>query len=277
MKLGLFEIAVAAFQILFVRGGYYTQDDELPDGGVTKYLKRETKVSCLLKCDRDKNCDNIMFKLENKEVRNGECWFVKNNATDTAEDIQKLKKDIAIEGYKKTLPTKASCKFGYRVITNTSKEMCKCKGEWILLKNYVCFGARANEFGTFKIQHDAVIIAIKLVHVSGKGVKCSEETRFTKWGCDIYYPFNVENVAVVVTDDQDNVLYPSMKYHVNHGFFNVSGYNANSPYLIYNATSHTVHKGQEMRLHYGEALLSSYSSNNSGESCADIYAKLCDE
>ncbi|XP_057316547.1 uncharacterized protein LOC130657575 [Hydractinia symbiolongicarpus] len=276
MKLGLFEIAVAAFQILFVRCGYYTQDDELPDGGVTKYLKRETKISCLLKCERDEDCDNIMFKLQNKEMMNGECWFVKKNATDTAEEIQKLKKDKAIEGYK-ALPTKAFCNFGDRVMTNTSKGMCKCKGDWILLKRNVCFGARANEYGTFKVQHDAVMTDIKLVHVGGPGVSCEETQPSTKWGCDHVSYFNVENVAAVITDDQNNLLYPSIENYAGHGFFTVPGYNANSPYLIFNATSHTVHKGQELRLHYGETLFGLYLANNSGESCADIYAKLCDE
>ncbi|XP_057316191.1 uncharacterized protein LOC130657234 [Hydractinia symbiolongicarpus] len=258
MKLGLFEIAVAAFQILFVRCGYYTQDDELPDGGVTKYLKRETKISCVLKCERDEDCDNIMFKLQNKEMMNGECWFVKKNPTDTAEDIQELKKDKAIEGYK-TLPTKA--------LTDTTK------GDWFLMKRNVCFGARANEFGKFTIQNDAVMTAIKLVHVGGPGLMCEVNTPPTKWGCDYVHPYVVENVAAVITDDQNNLLYPSMDDYADSGFFTVPGYNANSPYLIFNATNHTVYKGQELRLHYGEAWNEGYLSSNSGKSCADIYAK----
>ncbi|XP_057316310.1 uncharacterized protein LOC130657348 [Hydractinia symbiolongicarpus] len=150
-------------------------------------------------------------------------------------------------------------------------------GEWILLKCNVCFGARANEYGTFKIQHDAVMTDIKLVHVGGPGLRCAENTPPTKWGCDHSPPFNEGNVASVLTDDQNNLLYPSMKYHKKLGFFTVPGYNANSPYLIFNATSHTVYKGQELRLHYGETRFGGYLSNNSGESCADVYAKLCDE
>lgn len=96
------KIAVFAFQVLFVMGGYYTLDDELPDEtSITKYLKRETEVSCLLQCERDKQCDRIMFKVQNKQMRNGECWFVKQNTTDKGGEMQTLKKDRSIKSYKK--------------------------------------------------------------------------------------------------------------------------------------------------------------------------------
>ncbi|XP_057316838.1 uncharacterized protein LOC130657862 [Hydractinia symbiolongicarpus] len=150
-------------------------------------------------------------------------------------------------------------------------------GDWILLKHNVCFGAHENEFGTIKLQHDAVMTNIKLVHVGGPGLTCVRGTPLTKWGCDYGGVFVTENVAAVITDDQNNLLYPSTEYYLSNGFFNVPGYNAKSPYLIFHAASHTVHKGQELRLHYGDTLFDGYLSNNSGESCADVYAKFYDE
>ncbi|XP_057316188.1 uncharacterized protein LOC130657230 [Hydractinia symbiolongicarpus] len=160
---------------------------------------------------------------------------------------------------------------------DTKGYKCECKGDWVLLKRNLCFGARANEFGTFEIQHDAVISAMKLVYVGGGGVTCFDGARLTNWGCEYEpYPFVRENVAAVITDDQDNILYPSKVYDKTLGFFFVPGYNADSPFLIFNATNHTVHQGQKLRLHYGEALLSPYHFNNLGQSCVDIYAELCD-
>lgn len=68
-----------------------------------------------------------------------------------------------------------------------------------------------------------------------------------------------------------------MTYYKDFGLFYTPGYNAYSPYLIFNATNQTVHKGQEFRLHYGESLLGYDLYDNSGKSCADVYTKLCDE
>lgn len=94
-------IAVAAVQILFVRGGLYSLEDQLPVGGITKYLKAINEVSCLLQCERDKDCDSVMFKLQNDQTRNGECWFVRTDATDKGAELQRLKEEKSIKNYKK--------------------------------------------------------------------------------------------------------------------------------------------------------------------------------
>ncbi|XP_057309791.1 uncharacterized protein LOC130647822 [Hydractinia symbiolongicarpus] len=271
------KIAVFTLQILFVWGGYYTLDDELPDGGVTKYFKNCTEVSCLLQCEREKQCDRIMFKLHNKQMRNGECWFVKNT-TDKGEEMQTLKKDKSIKSYQKTTPecpSKAKCYYGNCAITNDLKGYnCECQDDWILLKSNVCFGARANQYGTFNIQYDAYMTGIKLVHVGGNGVTCLENVALTKWGCDSINQYSNKYVSVVITNYQNNVLYPYMG-HLGEGFYSVPGYNANSPYLIFGGRNYTVYRNKELRIHYGETLMG-YHQKNNGTSCADIYAKLCD-
>ncbi|XP_057299898.1 uncharacterized protein LOC130630426 [Hydractinia symbiolongicarpus] len=252
------KLLVVAFLITLVVGDLYTPDDELPKGGITKYLKGETEVSCLLQCERDQQCDNAMFKSKNKQMRRGDCWFVKMNATDQGEEMQMLKTDEAITSYKKVLP--------------------KCpQDEWTLLKRNVCFGARPKEYGEFKVQYDAVIKSIKLVHVGGIGVKCVDYRPATKWGCRVNEipPFGEENIAVVITDKQNKLLYPDTAYHKGAGFFFLPGYNSTSAYLILPGPSEIIHKGQELRLHFSEDLYELDASDNSGESCADIYAKLC--
>ncbi|XP_057303158.1 uncharacterized protein LOC130640656 [Hydractinia symbiolongicarpus] len=270
-----FLLGLAAIQITFVGTALYTPDEEIPDGSITKYFKGKTEISCLLQCERDEQCDRVIFKLQNKQMRNGECWFVETNTG----SIQKLKKDKSIKSYKKIMPeypAQPVCHFGDLVITNTSIEYkCQCKREWTLLKRNVCFGTHPNEFGTFEIQNNAVMTDIKLVYVGRGGVTCIANTPLTKWGCDHNQQFVIGNIGVIITDNQNTILYPSMEYHIWSGFFSVPGYNANSPYLIFNAKNHTVKKGEELRLHYAETLFG-YHENNNGTSCADIYAKLCD-
>lgn len=277
--LKFFILGLAAIQITFVGSALYTPDDELPDGSVTKYFKGKTKISCMLLCEGDKQCDRVIFKLQNKQMGNGECWFVETSTGSMEEEIQTLKKDESIKSYKKIMPkypAQPICHFGKRVVTNTSiGYKCQCKREWTLLKRDVCFGTHANEFGTFEIQHNAVMTEIKLVHVGGGGVTCAENSPLTKWGCDHNQQFVIGNIGVIITDNQNNILYPSMEYHIWSGFFSVPGYNANSPYLIFGAKNHTVEEGEELRLHYAETLFG-YAENNNGTSCADIYAKLCD-
>ncbi|XP_057316016.1 uncharacterized protein LOC130657067 [Hydractinia symbiolongicarpus] len=170
------------------------------------------------------------------------------------------------------------CRYGRCVDTCDSKGYrCHSKGEWIVLQRNVCFGAKAGEFGTFEIPHNGIMTGIKLVHVGGIGVTCGA-IALTKWGCDFGSPpFTVENIGVVITDDQNKKLYPSMEYDKGNGFSFIPGYGANSPYVVFNAPNHAVHKRQEIRLHYGEALFGTNLDNNSGRSCADIYAKLSDE
>lgn len=132
-------------------------------------------------------------------------------------------------------------------------------------------------FASFTVPNDAVITDMKLVHVGGPGFTCYDGATPTKWGCDGIKHYVVQNTGVVITDDQDNTLYPSMAHHVNYGYFTIPGYNANSPFLVFSETSHTVYKGQELRLHYGEVVYHGNLGNNGGESCADIYAIMCDK
>lgn len=150
-------------------------------------------------------------------------------------------------------------------------------GEWISLKQGVCFGTKANQFGTFKIPNQGVLAGVKMQHVGGSGVTCGPVNR-TFWGCDFATDYDSkDNVAVAITDDQNNILYPNWKFHIKHGYYNMSGYNAYSPTVIFNSTNHTVYKEQELRLHYAETLFSANPSGNMGESCADVFAVLCDE
>lgn len=101
MALNVLKITVAAFQINLVRAGWYISDDKLPDGGVTKYLKQITEVSCLLQCERDEECDNAIFRLRSKENRLGDCGFVKKDVPDKDGEMQTLQQNEPMSGYKR--------------------------------------------------------------------------------------------------------------------------------------------------------------------------------
>ncbi|XP_057316217.1 uncharacterized protein LOC130657256 [Hydractinia symbiolongicarpus] len=275
MALKLFIASIATLQIIYVKGGHYTSHEDLSDGVITKYLKGKTKVSCVLQCERDEQCDEAMFRLNDKQRRSGECWFVKKISNNGKVDTGKFKQDKSIKSFKK-LPIcgKTPCYFGRCVQTDDSKQYkCESDDKWVLLKRNVCFGARVNQSGRFHVNYDGIVTGIKLQHVGGSGVTCSMLLTPTKWGCNATGVYPLEYIGVLITDIQENILYPSPKYHIGNGLFHIPGYNANSPYLIFNATNHTVNKGQELRLHYSEGIFGG-AHDNSGESCADIFAIL---
>lgn len=136
----------------------------------------------------------------------------------------------------------------------------------------LCIGAKPNEYGIFQLPRDGVITSLKLQNVNGTGVTCLPSAPLTKWGCDSIDYYNKDNIGVVVTDSQNKILYPSMKRHVNNGFFSIPGYNAYSLYVVFNSTNYTAYEGQELRLHYGETLFPVVSSDNSDYICVDIFA-----
>ncbi|XP_057293864.1 uncharacterized protein LOC130622416 [Hydractinia symbiolongicarpus] len=261
-----------------VKAGIYVQGDELPNGNITKYLKGKTEVSCLLECERSEQCDTILFKQKNKQTRSGYCWFVKKKNTT---DVKKKMDNSSAKIFKKLPSTCAAgppCKYKQCVDIYASKGYrCKYKDDWILLQQNVCFGARANEFGTFTIQHEAVMTGMKLVHVGGVGLQCVDTTP-TKWGCNstFHLGYKMENVMTLVTDVENKIIYPNIKYHIEKYGYLLPGYNANSPYLIFNSRNYTLHQGQELRIQYGETLYITPLYNNKGVSCADIYAKFAD-
>lgn len=118
---------------------------------------------------------------------------------------------------------------------------------------------------------------MKLSHVGGIGVNCIGNSQLTNWGCSGVAYDAAENIGIVITDDRENVLYPSMMYFVAHGYFFIPGYHANSPNLVFNKTQHAIHKGQELRLYYSELLYNGTLHNNQGASCADIYVMMRDK
>jgi len=138
---------------------------------------------------------------------------------------------------------------------------------WRLQKSNVCFGAKNNQFGTFRIRQTGTLNSIKLVHKNGYvACWCGWGMEKTKFGCN-------ERLSTVITNQRNQVAFPSnLRYD---GFYKLPPYTGRSKELVLdNPTSHNyfVRNGQEMRIWYGEDLKDHWDHDNCGTSCVDVYA-----
>ncbi|XP_057310195.1 uncharacterized protein LOC130648173 [Hydractinia symbiolongicarpus] len=233
-------------------------------------------VTCLLLCENEKLCDRAMFKK--RLDQHGDCWLIQENTTDAGEEMQRLREDESIESFK-TLLRKMDpvAKVENQCIAIECKDStfsCECTEEkWKLLKRNVCFEMSPQKFGTFKMLGDGHLQGVKLKYVNGTGILCSMEWEDTKWSCGGMKYARPDHIGVVVKDGQDKVIYPSSKYHIANHSYKVPGYNAYSPYLVFNASSHIINWGEILTLHFSETLTSAYENYNDVESntCVDVF------
>jgi len=149
-------------------------------------------------------------------------------------------------------------------------QACPDPDGWKLQQSNVCFGARDNQFGAFTMKQSGTLVGIKLVHKSGFVACKSGAARKSNWGC------GGGPVSIAVTDDEDAMIFPDKAGR--GGWITVLGYNSKSKDLVLNkpAKPFSVDAGTEMKLWYGEDFTDSTEGDNSGRSCADVYAVVED-
>ncbi|XP_029201480.2 uncharacterized protein LOC114965923 [Acropora millepora] len=133
----------------------------------------------------------------------------------------------------------------------------------------VCFGARDNQFGRFRVEVGGSIQAVKLVHVSGAVNCCFLRNASSKWGCDL--PNVRQAISVLLTDTSDTILLPmSQRFS-----YTIPGYDAQSSEIVLSGFPNPLHLSpdKELRLWYGEDLLDRSEQDNNGISCTDVFAK----
>jgi len=83
-----------------------------------------------------------------------------------------------------------------------------------LNRHEVCFQGNGNRYGHFVNYVRAGLVAgIKLEYLSGE-IRCVGLVEYnSRWGCANYAPFAKMPLDVIVTDNNDQVLYPSKRYH----------------------------------------------------------------
>lgn len=128
-------------------------------------------------------------------------------------------------------------------------------------------------FGTLKMLEDGVLYGVKLKYVNGTGISCFPKSQETKWSCGGMKYATPDHIGVVVKDDQDKVIYPSSQYHIANHSYKIPGYNAYSPYLVFNASSHLVNWNEMLTLHFSETLTNAYEKYNyvEGNTCVDVF------
>ena len=141
----------------------------------------------------------------------------------------------------------------------------------------VCFGAKDDSYGTFNITEIGVIYTFKLVHLSGS-VSCTPKHPSSYWGCD-HPAFKEEKLLTIITfQNKSALLLANYKKTQDNGCryysYMIEGIGVNEPELRFNILPSpiSVSVGQEFQLWYGEDLKDCYESNNSGQTCADVYA-----
>lgn len=164
-------------------------------------------------------------------------------------------------------------------------------GEWEMIGNNICYGARRGMYGVIKLRREGFITALKLDHVSGfltcdrgRGTSYS-----SNWGCYSDGDRNGitnKHVSTFVTDDNDYVIFPQTGISDNmvaewqrKPYYQMAGYKGNCKELVFssNCTPMYARYNQMLRIWYGEALFrNSYypERDNGGKHCVNIYAKF---
>jgi len=143
---------------------------------------------------------------------------------------------------------------------------------WKMLQENVCFGAKNDAFGLLTHKFEGFLSAVRLEHVSG-GVTCFPRLQITNFGCGTLK----DKLAVFITGTTSkNILFPHTKTGAGNGFYDFYGFNSNSPDVVLSkiASPLYVKNGMQMRIWYGEDLLNSSESDNSGKSCVNVYGKF---
>lgn len=142
---------------------------------------------------------------------------------------------------------------------------------WIVQSEGVCFSGKDNIYGRFAVSQHGVLVKLKLSNLGNSTLRCTTNSYATNWGCALRH----RNIGVVITDDNNRIIIPSKSSVNSIGEFSLAGFHANSDYIVFGNYSQRVKKGQKMRVWYGQDLLDSRHENNSGMSCALVYAKFC--
>ena len=142
----------------------------------------------------------------------------------------------------------------------------------------VCFGARDNSYGIFKITKTGGVKTMKLVHKSGY-LSCCSSCPSSFWGCQSYL-YVKDGLMTLITDTNRNILLPSKDHLIisHSGYakhsYQFPGTHHKSPELVFHNPSSplTLSRNQELWIWYGQDYAGYSESNNVGKTCADVYA-----
>ena len=132
----------------------------------------------------------------------------------------------------------------------------------------VCFGAKDDSYGKFVIPSACTITHFRLVYVSGPGV-----TWYTPYSPPKYWGSS-DYLLVYITDSSRNRICPSPSTSIGeHQEYSLPGITNMDPQLTFpELFPHlSVQAGKEFRVWFGQDLFNSTESNNSGETCLNVW------
>lgn len=142
---------------------------------------------------------------------------------------------------------------------------------WQLQATNVCFGTRDDSFGEFYFRESGKLLKLKLNHVGEASLNCcpSCTSAGSRWGCQAF----PEKIYTVITDGGDNIILPNPA--PSHSFF-LPGFNGVSPFIEFNASNMHVERNQVYKIWYLDDFYPKLEGDNTGRSCADVYAVFWD-
>ena len=135
-----------------------------------------------------------------------------------------------------------------------------------------CTEAKGNKYAEVKfLGTPGFMLAMKLVHKSGY-VSCAIDGRRSNWGCAAAST----DIRMVVTDDKNQVIYPSPQLVANVHKYTVPGFTSSSPELVLSNFAYPTYlsTGSKLRVWYSEDLMDTSEFDNHGKTCMDIYAYM---
>ena len=136
----------------------------------------------------------------------------------------------------------------------------------------VCFGARDDSYGAFNIRESGVIYTFKLVHLSGS-IRCNKVHSPSYWGCHNPSLGDTRLQTVLTFKNRSALLLADYTKRCGYSY-KIEGVGINDNELRFNnlLTPISVSVGKEFQIWYGQDLLNCSEGNNSGQTCADVYA-----
>ena len=137
----------------------------------------------------------------------------------------------------------------------------------------VCFGARDNSYGAFKIRESGVIRTFKLVHLNGS-VRCHRDYPPSYWGCVNPVYGDTRLLTVITFRNESRLSLADYKKRGCDSPYKIEGVGVNETELRFNnlPSPMSVSVGDEFQIWYVQDLLNCSEDNNSGQTCADVYA-----
>lgn len=141
----------------------------------------------------------------------------------------------------------------------------------------VCFGARDDTYGSLNLTKTGFVKAMKLIHRNGS-IRCNRKTKATYWSCS-NARYGNNSFMTIITNAKRQALLPSendlktVAGYKNH-FYVLNGIQQGSSELVLGNLSKPLRlsKDQELQIWYGQDWVNSGEEDNSGKTCADIFA-----